>query len=687
MAEAEDVLTDAARHATEYAQALWQRHRPKDGRPSPLRLQDVARRLDLLLSASFGRSFALRPAQADLPPNWLARCLRRDLLPWQPQPVPATDGVSLWLPATPGEHLPAAQALALLRLQALRMAMRAERGSPALAPREPLLRGCHLLLEALAADAALAARLPGVRKALQALRESALQARPPLAQFPAAARPFEQHVRGLLQATASGGNGSSAREVLAQAQTLSRTLARTLTHTPALTLAPTLPATRQGARLPAWLWRDAWTGDWRNPPPERVLLPHDGAGAEADPNAPPPRSARLARQPQVREALEDENKAQPPGAWMLQLDQPHETAEDPMGLQRPTDRDETTATEEFADALSELPQARLVSTPAKPREVLLSDDPPQARSKRETEAPAAAPQSFRYPEWDWRAGAYRHPGATVWLRPAVEGPERWVKDTLAQQAGMLQEVRRRFEMLRAQRVRLRGQVEGDTVDVDAWCEAQADYRAGLPLSQRFYLNERRARRDLAITLLVDVSGSTDGWIAGNRRVIDVAREALLLVCIALEGLGERYAVLAFSGEGPQGVVVYPLKDSAEAYSSTVARRIAGLEPQHYTRAGAALRHATAGLMHEPAEHRLLLLLSDGKPNDVDDYEGRYGLEDMRQAVTEARLQGISPFCMTIDRQAANYLPAVFGPHGYAMLEQPQRLPAALLDWLRRLVVS
>ena len=673
MAEAEDVLADAARHATEYAQSLWQRHRPKDGRPAPLRLQDVARRLDLLLSAIFGRSFALRPAQAELPPNWLARCLRRDLLPWQPQPVPATDGVSLWLPATPGEHLTPPQALALLRLQALRMAMRAERGAPALVSREPLLRGCHLLLEALAADAALVARLPGVRDALQALRESALRARPPLTQFPAAARPFEQRVRELMQAKAWAGGDASPREVLAQAQTLAHRLA------------PTLRAT-QGARLPAWLWPDAWTGDWRAPPLARVLLPNDAADTDTSAR-PPPRSARLARQPQVRDALEDEDKAQPPGAWMLQLDQPHETAEDPMGLQRPTDRDDTTATEEFADALSELPQARLVSTPAKPREVLLSDDPPQARSKRDAEATAEEPQRFSYPEWDWRAGAYRHPGATVWLRPAVEGPEQWVKDTLAQQAGMLQEVRRRFEMLRAQRVRLRRQIDGDTVDVDAWCEAQADYRAGLPLSQRFYLSERRARRDMAITLLVDVSGSTDGWIAGNRRVIDVAREALLLVCIALEGLGERYAVLAFSGEGPQGVVVYPLKDSAEAYSSTVARRIAGLEPQDYTRAGAALRHATAGLMHEPAEHRLLLLLSDGKPNDVDDYEGRYGLEDMRQAVAEARLQGISPFCLTIDRQAADYLPAVFGPHCYAMLEQPQRLPAALLDWLRRLVVS
>ena len=102
--------------------------------------------------------------------------------------------------------------------------------------------------------------------------------------------------------------------------------------------------------------------------------------------------------------------------------------------------------------------------------------------------------------------------------------------------------------------------------------------------------------------------------------------------------------------------------------------------------GAALRHATSTLMRQPAAHRLLLLLSDGKPNDIDAYEGRYGLEDMRQAVTEARLQGIAPFCLTIDRQAARYLPMVFGAHHYALLPRPEELPQVLLQWLRRLVV-
>jgi nitric oxide reductase NorD protein len=98
-----------------------------------------------------------------------------------------------------------------------------------------------------------------------------------------------------------------------------------------------------------------------------------------------------------------------------------------------------------------------------------------------------------------------------------------------------------------------------------------------------------------------------------------------------------------------------------------------------------MRHATTLLMRQDARHRLLLLLSDGKPNDVDQYEGPYGIEDLRQAVVEAKLQGVSPFCLTIDRQAANYLPFVFGANQYALLPKPELLPTVLLDWLRRLV--
>jgi nitric oxide reductase NorD protein len=236
-------------------------------------------------------------------------------------------------------------------------------------------------------------------------------------------------------------------------------------------------------------------------------------------------------------------------------------------------------------------------------------------------------------------------------------------------------------------VRLRKQLDGDGLDLDAYIESLADLRAGLPMPQTLYETHRPAKRDMAIMLLIDVSGSTDGWLSAHRRVIDVEREALLLVCIALEGMAQPYSVQAFSGEGPHAVTVRDVKGFGERYDNAIARRIAALEPEHYTRAGAAIRHATALLMREFAAHRLLMLLSDGKPNDIDEYEGRYGVEDMRQAVTEARLQGIFPFCLTIDRQAATYLPAVFGAHQYALLPRPELLPMIQLDWMKRLVAS
>jgi nitric oxide reductase NorD protein len=379
----------------------------------------------------------------------------------------------------------------------------------------------------------------------------------------------------------------------------------------------------------------------------------------------------------------DERTSQ--GAWMVQTAQPHEHAEDPFGSQRPTDRDEQQAAEEFADSLSELAEARLVSVPGAPKEILLSDDPPPASTRRMSDATPTTERVLRYPEWDWRSRAYRDPGAAVHLTIAPQGPSEWVDRTLEQHRALLQAVRRQFESLRAQRTRLHQQREGDELDLAACVDAFADLRAGAAMERGLYRCTRTSQRELAVLLLIDVSGSTDGWVSQHRRVIDVEREALLLVCLALDSLGEPYSVLAFSGESAQGVTVRSVKGFRERYGHEVALRIAGLEPEKYTRVGAAIRHASSRLMREPARHRLLLLLSDGKPNDSDEYDGRYGVEDMRQSIVEARLQGIFSFCLTIDRHTAGYLSAVFGEHQYAVLHRPELLPSALLGWLRRLV--
>lgn len=674
MAEAEDLITDAARHATVFMQDLWRRRSVPADAAKPLPLVDISRRLDLLISAVFGISYPLRVAQPPAPTTLLVKLFERHDRPRVQQSLPATDGVSIWLPARLGA-LHGHAALESFRTMALQQAARASRGSatPSLHRLSPLQRDLYLLLEAAAADAALVRTLPGVLAPLNALRRTALAARPPMDRFPAARRPLEMLVR----------------RVLGTDCICSSALPLTASPADSAEIAIKLAAKLAPAGMPGSspIYKDLWTGDLRQPAGRAATRTTAPATADAEgEDSGTPRGARLERRPEVREAAEDEDD-QEPGAWMIQSAQPEQHIEDPMGAQRPTDRDEQTAAEEFADSMSELPEARLVSTPGRPKEVLLSDDPPDARATAEGGAPAEGESRISYPEWDFRVNAYRDAAATVRTFRAQPGLQSWVDRTLSEHHAMLTAIRRRFEMLRAQRVRLRKQLEGDELDLGAYIDSFADFRAGLPMTDGLYETRRAARRNMAISLLIDASGSTDGWVSANRRVIDVEREALLLVCIALEGLAEPYSVHAFSGEGPHGVTVREIKRFDERYDNAVALRIAALEPERYTRAGAALRHVSTLLMRQMAEHRLLLLLSDGKPNDVDHYDGRYGVEDMRQAVNESKLQGISPFCLTIDRQAANYLPAMFGDRHFAMLPRPELLPTALVDWLRRLVVG
>ncbi len=623
MAEAEDVIVDAAKHVGGFLQQQWRRRAPQ--RAQPAALADHVQRLELLVAAAFGRALKIRPAQPPAPPTLLRRIFERN--PIQLRAVPATDGESIWLPETLDTADPE-EALARYRLMALRQGMRAVRGSAAIPLRQepPPVQDLYLALEAVSADAELARLFPGTN-------------------------------------TWGQGRGSGS---------IPRPLSPTPSPQASLVQARALAPTKR-------MQKDEWTGELREAP----LEADETIAGEADTGATAARTAKLSRTPKVREPVagEDEGRS---GASMVQTAQPSEHAEDPMGMQRPSDRDDATAAEDLAESVADLPEARLVTRPGSPKEVLLSSDVAKGKAKRQT---TVLPSGIAYPEWDYRIAGYRTPGAIVRTPEALLGDPAWAAATLERHAALVNGIRRRFEQLRARRVRLRRQVDGEEIDLEACVESAADFRAGLPRAERLYQTLRPARREMALALLIDVSGSTDAWVSGNRRVIDVEREALLLVCIALETMRERYTVQAFSGEGPGAVSVRSVKAFDEQHGEQVSRRIAALEPERYTRVGAALRHTSALLMREPARHRLLLLLSDGKPNDVDHYEGRYGVEDMRQAVLEARLQGIAPFCLTVDRAAAGYLHGVFGAAQYALLPRPELLPSALLDWLRRLASS
>jgi len=674
MPEAEEVLSDAARHATVFARDLWQRHRKRPDGPPVVVLSDVASRIDLLITTVFGHSPSIRVAQPPAPPTLLGSLFARRRLPRFPRPLPATDGVSLWLPGDLGiSETQTAQRV--YRTMALQQAMRAERGAAAQQPhlQSSVAAEIYLLLEAAAADQALLHLLPGMSAAIHEFRQAALGSRPPLDSFPAHARSLETFLRNLL-CRDHGRWSRLLRDGAPPAETADAALA----------IARELYGDEGHGNGPRKLMPDWWVGELLPPPPAGRESIAGSPGTDEEEMA-APCTSRMRRRPDVREAAEDEDDdSGKSGPWMVQADDPHQKAEDPMGLTRPTDRGDEDAAE-LGDMLSDIPAARLVSTPGRPKEVLLSDDPPEGRAQRHDPMTRDGEWRVQYPEWDYRAAAFRMPGATVRVSAPLAGSQAWVDATLDAHRAMLQSIRRRFEMLQARRVVLRRQQDGDDIDLESCVDAIADLRAGSHMTDGLYRTTRANERQMAIMLLIDVSGSTDGWISANRRIIDVEREALLLVGIALRELGEPFAIQAFSGEGPSGVTVRSIKTFDEPFANDTALRIAALEPEHYTRAGAALRHAAAGLMQQPADHRLLLLLSDGKPNDVDIYEGRYGVEDMHQAVTEARLQGVFPFCLTIDRQAANYLPRIFGANQYAMLPRPELLPSVLLDWMRRLL--
>lgn len=680
MSEPEELISDAARNATVYARSLWQRYRPpaEDDR---LHLNDVASRLTLFLQAVFNRDFPIRIAQTPARATLLGIVFKRHPSPRRQSSVAATDGHSLWLPARAPTH-DREQAARWFRTLALQQAIRAERGSANIQVRalSPLQRAVYLLLEAQAGDVLLSQRLPGSLDYLRRLRQVSLAQRPALEKFTEGRQLLEKQLRILLQ-----GDPAQAADNLPY----SATPADSLRLVPQVLASWSLDETSARGMGHFPLLQDNWTGDLLVSDYSPDVLSGEQGADPADTTEQgdkPPRSAQLDRTPDIRKPKEGEDDAQEHASpWMVQLDEPHRMAEDPMGLQRPTDRDQDTAVEEYADMVSELDQARLVRTPEQAREFLLSDDMPASTAAAAAAQDMPAGEGLYYPEWDYRSQCYRHPGARLLVLPTAGGSQSWIDATLQEHRAQLRDIRRQFEMLKARRVWHRRQWDGDEIDLDAYIDTLADFRAGHPLEQRLYQHQRAAQRELAVTLLVDVSGSTDSWISQHRRVIDVEREALLLVCIALDSLGEPWSALAFSGEGPQAVTVRELKNFSESYGNDVALRISTLEPEYYTRAGTAIRHATAGLMQQSALHRLLLIISDGKPNDKDEYEGRYGAEDMRQAVNEARLQGIQPFCLTIDRRAAAYLPQIFGAYQYALLQQPERLPQVLLEWMKRLI--
>ena len=287
-----------------------------------------------------------------------------------------------------------------------------------------------------------------------------------------------------------------------------------------------------------------------------------------------------------------------------------------------------------------------------------------------------------YPEWDYRIGQYHQDHCAVVASVADTEGENWVPDEDA--ARRIRQVRRQFEALRPKRQTIWRQLDGDELDLDAVVRSRTDLAAGQQGSDAIWGRTQDHERDMAVAVLVDVSLSTDSYV-DNYRVLDVEKEALTVLGQGLEDCGDDLAIYTFTSRKRSHVIVETVKGFDEPLQGVVSDRISAMKPGYYTRIGAAIRHVTAQMAERPNKHRLLLVLSDGKPNDLDHYEGQYGVEDTRIAVREARRKGMAVFGITVDKQARDYVPRLFGQGGFAIIGHIAQLTKALPKIYRTLI--
>lgn len=306
---------------------------------------------------------------------------------------------------------------------------------------------------------------------------------------------------------------------------------------------------------------------------------------------------------------------------------------------------------------------------------------PVSKVRFDLDLPAAAADDLPLgpgiplPEWDCRKHLLKPDYCRLQPMIARDADPVPLPERLRRPARKL---RSQFAALVPTRRWLKAQPDGTELDLDACIRLHTDRRSGRHFSGAgLYRALKPCERDLACLVLADLSLSTDAWVSDEHRVIDVVRDSLMLFGEALTATGDDFAFYGFSSLKRSNVRCHEIKAFDAPLDAAARGRIAALKPGYYTRMGAAVRHATSILERRPAAMRVLLILSDGKPHDIDLYEGRYGIEDTRHALIDARRAGLKPFCVTIDREGATYLPHMFGSDGFTVLRKPEELPLRL----------
>jgi len=321
-----------------------------------------------------------------------------------------------------------------------------------------------------------------------------------------------------------------------------------------------------------------------------------------------------------------------------------------------------------------------------------------AEAWSEAEAPeqalAEGEVAYNYDEWDRELTDHRLGWCRVIEKKVKHGDRNFVDQTKERHKGVISSIRHQFQLMKPENLtRVANEVDGEEFDLSAVIDFVIDRRADGYQSERIYTKRLRRRRDVAVSFLLDQSSSTARTIGRHplqpytrpgRRIIEIEKEGLVLMSEALEAVGDVYSINGFTSEGRRNVKFYVVKDFNEKYGDEVKRRIGGITYQNNTRLGAAIRHATAKLAKQDARTRLLIVLSDGRPYDHDYGDARYAREDTRAALRQAKNEGITPFCITIDRESEAELRDLYGEIGYTIIDDVLSLPERLPGIYRRL---
>jgi nitric oxide reductase NorD protein len=295
-------------------------------------------------------------------------------------------------------------------------------------------------------------------------------------------------------------------------------------------------------------------------------------------------------------------------------------------------------------------------------------------------------QVFQYDEWDHKIEDYRPAWCTLTEHRQTRTQEGFVAATFHEFGGIVTQIRRNFQLMRPEALRkMRYQEDGDDLDTDGLVEYVVDRKARVAPTPRVYIKRDKRDRDVTTAFLVDMSSSTDRKIDGRKRIIDIEKEALLLMCEALEAIRDEYAIYGFSGSGREDCEFYVVKELGERYDDRVKGRIGGIYARQKTRMGPAIRHATRRLAAADSNVKLMILLTDGKPYDSDTYQDNaYAQEDTKMALREARREKIHLFCVTVDREGADYLPHMYSDANFVVVDDIRTLPQKLPQLYRRL---